>query len=55
MYLAGAFCGGAAMLVAYLSNWEAAFVGLLVGVAMLPAVALLERAPYEKQVRKQAA
>jgi len=55
MYVAGAFCGGAAVLVAYLSNWEAAFVGLLVGIAMLLAVALLERAPYEKQVRKQAA
>jgi len=55
MYLVGAFCGGAAVLVAYLSNWEAAFVGVLVVIAMLLAVAWLERAPYEKQVRKQIA
>lgn len=55
MYLVGAFSGGAAVVVAYLSNWEAAVVGLLVTMAMLLAVAGLERAPYEKQVRKQTA
>src|SRR5499427_971817 len=55
MYLAGAFSGGAAVLVAYLSNWGAAVLGLLVTIAMLLAVAWLERAPYEKQVRKQTA
>ena len=55
MYLVGAFSGGAAVLVAYLSNWQAAVLGLLVTVAMLLAVAWLERAPYEKQVRKQTA
>jgi UDP-GlcNAc:undecaprenyl-phosphate GlcNAc-1-phosphate transferase len=53
MYFAGALCGGAAILVAYLSNWTAAFVGLAVVLAMLLAIAWLERAPYEKQVRKQ--
>jgi len=55
MYLAGAACGGAAVLVAYLSNLAAVFVGLAVVLAMLVAIAWLERAPYEKQVRKEAA
>jgi len=55
MYLAGAACGGAAVLVAYLSNLAAVFVGLAVVLAMLVAIAWLERAPYEKQVRKEVA
>ncbi|HUL32411.1 MAG TPA: MraY family glycosyltransferase [Candidatus Eisenbacteria bacterium] len=55
MYLTGAFGGGAAVVVAYLSNWMAAMVGVGVGVAMLLAIAWLERAPYERQVRKQGA
>jgi UDP-GlcNAc:undecaprenyl-phosphate/decaprenyl-phosphate GlcNAc-1-phosphate transferase len=55
MYLVGAFCGGLAVLVAYLSNWAALAVGLAVILAMLLAIAWLERAPYEKQVRKQTA
>src|SRR5215468_339854 len=50
MYLAGAASGGAAVLVAYLSNLAAVFVGLAVVLAMLVAIAWLERAPYEKQV-----
>jgi UDP-GlcNAc:undecaprenyl-phosphate/decaprenyl-phosphate GlcNAc-1-phosphate transferase len=53
MYLAGALCGSAAVLVAYLSNWEAVLVGATVVLGMLVAIAWLERAPYEKQVRKQ--
>jgi UDP-GlcNAc:undecaprenyl-phosphate/decaprenyl-phosphate GlcNAc-1-phosphate transferase len=55
MYLIGAFGGGAAVLVAYLSNGPAALLGLAVVCTMLLAVAWLERAPYEKQVRKQPA
>src|SRR5262252_1548029 len=52
MYLGGAFSGGAAVLVAYLSNWGAAVLGLLVTIAMLLAVVWLEQAPYERQTRK---
>jgi UDP-GlcNAc:undecaprenyl-phosphate/decaprenyl-phosphate GlcNAc-1-phosphate transferase len=55
MYLIGAFGGGAALLVSYLSNGPAALLGLAVVCTMLLAVAWLERAPYEKQVRKQTA
>src|SRR5271165_2633927 len=53
IYLAGALCGGAALLVAYLSNLAATLIGLLVALVMLAAVACFERAPYEKQIRKQ--
>ena len=55
MYLAGAVCGGAAVLVTYLSNSGAILIGALVMVSMLPAVAWLERAPYERQLNKTAA
>jgi len=54
MYLVGAVCGGAAVLVAYLSNGGAALVTAAVVAIMLGAIAWLERAPYEKQARKQA-
>ena len=54
MYLVGAVCGGAAVLVAYLSNWAAALVALAIVGVMIAAIAWLERAPYEKQARKQA-
>jgi UDP-GlcNAc:undecaprenyl-phosphate GlcNAc-1-phosphate transferase len=54
MYLVGALCGGAAVLVAYLSNAKAALFALAAVGAMLGAIACLERAPYEKQARKQA-
>jgi len=53
MYLVSALSGGAAVLVAYLSNWKAAMVALAVVGAMLGAIAWLERVPYEKQARKQ--
>lgn len=53
MYLTGAVCGGAAILAAYLSNAGAILVGIAVVCGMLLAIAWLERAPYEKQVRKQ--
>src|SRR5579859_1918848 len=55
IYLVGAVSGGAAILVTYLSNQAAAIVGLAVVVAMLLAIAWLERAPYEKQERKVSA
>ena len=49
MYLAGALCGGAAILVTYLTTLQAAIVGAVIFLLMLPGVMLLERAPYEKQ------
>lgn len=49
MYLAGALCGGAAVLVTYLSTWQVAGVGMIVFVAMMVAIACLERAPFERQ------
>jgi len=52
MYLAGAICGGAAVLVTYLSTARAALLGAGVLVAMLLAIAWLERAPYERQKPK---
>jgi len=55
MYLAGALCGCAAVLVTYLSTTGALLVGGLVMISMLPAVAWLERAPYERQLNKTAA
>jgi UDP-GlcNAc:undecaprenyl-phosphate/decaprenyl-phosphate GlcNAc-1-phosphate transferase len=55
MYLAGAVCGSAAVLVTYLSSTGAILIGALVMISMLPAVAWLERAPYERQLDKTAA
>lgn len=49
MYLAGAVCGGAGVLVAYLTTMQAAIVGTLLFVLMMPGILLLEHAPYEKQ------
>jgi UDP-GlcNAc:undecaprenyl-phosphate GlcNAc-1-phosphate transferase len=49
MYLAGTICGGAGVLVAYLSTAQAAVVGGLLFALMLPGIFLLEHAPYEKQ------
>src|ERR1700751_2985289 len=49
IYLIGAISGPAAILVTYLSNQAVALVGLAVVVALLLAIAWLERAPYEKQ------
>jgi UDP-GlcNAc:undecaprenyl-phosphate GlcNAc-1-phosphate transferase len=55
MYLAGAVCGCAAVLVTYLSSSGAILIGAVVMISMLPAVAWLERAPYERQLDKTAA
>ncbi len=53
IYLAGAICGGLAILVSYLSTAGAALLGLLVLGVILLAVAWLERAPYERQNAKR--
>jgi len=55
VYLVGAVSGGAALLVTYLSNAAAGLVGIAVLLAMLLAIAWLERAPYEKQSRNESA
>ena len=55
IYLVGAISGGAALLVTYLSNTAAGLVGIAVLLAMLLAIAWLERAPYEKQSPKESA
>ncbi len=52
MYLVGAACGGAAVLVTYLSAVNAAIVAGSILICMLVAVVLLEKAPYERQTRK---
>jgi UDP-GlcNAc:undecaprenyl-phosphate GlcNAc-1-phosphate transferase len=52
MYLAGALCGGAAMLMTYLSERGAAIMLGLVVLAVFPAIAWLERAPFERQKAK---
>jgi UDP-GlcNAc:undecaprenyl-phosphate/decaprenyl-phosphate GlcNAc-1-phosphate transferase len=55
MYLVGAIGGGTALAITYLSTSQAALVGVSVLVAMLLAIAWLERAPYERQKPKSAA
>src|ERR1700738_4063949 len=52
MYLLGAGGGGAAILVSYLSSRDAVLVGAVAVVLLLVGVAVLERAPYERQQRK---
>jgi UDP-GlcNAc:undecaprenyl-phosphate/decaprenyl-phosphate GlcNAc-1-phosphate transferase len=52
MYLAGAICGTAGVVVTYLSTGPAAAIGVAVLAAMLVAIAWLERAPYERQKPK---
>jgi len=53
MYLAGAVCGSAGVFVTYLSTAGAAILGVFVLIAMLLAIAHLERAPYERQKSKK--
>src|SRR6202140_5444897 len=55
IYLVGSISGGAAILVTYLSNPGAALGRPAVVLAMPLAIAWLERAPYEKQSRKESA
>ena len=52
MYLVGAACGGAAVLITYLSSLAAGLIAGGIVIFMLLAVAWLEKAPYERQVRK---
>lgn len=52
MYSVGALCGGAAILITYLSPFGAGLVVAAVVTCMLLAVAWLEKAPYERQVKK---
>jgi UDP-GlcNAc:undecaprenyl-phosphate/decaprenyl-phosphate GlcNAc-1-phosphate transferase len=52
LYVLGAFGGAAAVVIGYLPTRGALFVGLAALALVLAGVAFLERAPYEKQVRK---
>jgi UDP-GlcNAc:undecaprenyl-phosphate GlcNAc-1-phosphate transferase len=54
LYLLGTFSGAAAVLVSHLPPTGAAVVSVLVIAAILCGVALLERAPFERQTRKTA-
>lgn len=54
MYLLGAGGGGAAILVSYLSLRAAAMVAIAGALLIIIGVALLERAPYERQQREPA-
>jgi UDP-GlcNAc:undecaprenyl-phosphate GlcNAc-1-phosphate transferase len=54
LYVLGAFGGAAAVVIGYLPTRGALFVGLAALALVLAGVAFLERAPYEKQVRKTA-
>jgi UDP-GlcNAc:undecaprenyl-phosphate/decaprenyl-phosphate GlcNAc-1-phosphate transferase len=53
IYLVGAICGGAGVLVSYLSTARAAMLGVFVLGVMLVAVVWLERAPFERQKTKK--
>ncbi len=52
MYLLGAISGSLAILVSYLPTKQTILVAIFVVVSALIGVALLERAPYERQVKK---
>jgi UDP-GlcNAc:undecaprenyl-phosphate/decaprenyl-phosphate GlcNAc-1-phosphate transferase len=52
LYLLGALSGGAAVLVSYLSARGAVIAAVITLAVVLGGVAFLERAPYERQVRK---
>src|SRR5216683_14460 len=53
MYALGAFFGLLALAISHLPSGPAYAVAALAAVAVLGAVGLLERAPYERQTRKQ--
>jgi UDP-GlcNAc:undecaprenyl-phosphate/decaprenyl-phosphate GlcNAc-1-phosphate transferase len=55
MYGLGLLTGGAAVVVSYLSPLSALLVAVLASALVLTGVFFLERAPYERQVRKPAA
>src|SRR6202163_2157861 len=52
LYLLGAIGGGAAVLISYISAQAALLLAAVVIAAMLFAIAMLERAPYERQAAK---
>jgi uncharacterized paraquat-inducible protein A len=52
LYLLGALSGASAILVCYLPAGAALLFGAVVIVTMLFAIAMLEKAPYERQVAK---
>lgn len=52
MYLVGAISGSLAILVSYLSTKQAIVTTVVAVLAVMAGVALLERAPYERQVKK---
>jgi UDP-GlcNAc:undecaprenyl-phosphate GlcNAc-1-phosphate transferase len=54
MYLLGAGGGGAAILMSYLSLRAAVIIAVAVALLIIVGVALLERAPYERQQRELA-
>jgi hypothetical protein len=53
MYTVGAFFGVLALVISRLSARPTYSVAALAAVAVLGAVALLERAPYERQTRNK--
>jgi UDP-GlcNAc:undecaprenyl-phosphate GlcNAc-1-phosphate transferase len=55
LYSLGAFSGGVAVLVAYLPPRGAAIAAAVAAALVLIGVGLLERVPYERQIRKSAA
>jgi UDP-GlcNAc:undecaprenyl-phosphate GlcNAc-1-phosphate transferase len=55
LYFVGTLGGGAAILVSYLSTRGALAAGIAALVLAMLAIAMLERAPYERQTRKEAA
>jgi len=52
LYGVGAFSGGAAVVVSYLSSMGALLAGVVAVAIVFGGVALLERSPYERQIRK---
>jgi len=54
MYLVGTISGSLAILVSYLSTKQAILVAVAAVAVALAGVALLERAPYERQVKREA-
>jgi UDP-GlcNAc:undecaprenyl-phosphate GlcNAc-1-phosphate transferase len=55
LYLLGAVSGALAVLVCYVSTGAAVLLGAFIIVAMLFAIAMLEKAPYERQAAKPGA
>jgi len=52
LYLLGAVSGAVAVLVCYISATAALLLTVLIIAAMLVAIAMLEKAPFERQAAK---